>query len=37
MDCRSTSAAVRARESLADVQWPKDRKPIFFMARSLAE
>ena len=32
MDCRSTSAAERKLETASDgVQWPNERKPIFFM------
>jgi hypothetical protein len=34
MDCRSTSAAERARECAELAQWPKERKPIFFMETS---
>src|ERR1700733_12962699 len=35
MDCRSASAADCVRDCGLGVQWPNDRKPIFFMQVSL--
>src|SRR5580692_4142570 len=34
MDCSSASAAVRVCDWGEGVQWPNERKPIFFMTRS---
>ena len=34
MDCKRTSAADRVRDWGEGVQWPKDKKPIFFIAVS---
>src|SRR5580704_10915259 len=35
MDCRSTSAADRVPDCGEGVQWPNERKPIFFIKISL--
>ena len=35
MDCKSASAAERVSDWGAGVQWPNERKPIFFMQDEL--